>query len=182
MSRKINRFAGIITQPLNIYNFQIVIKNRTDEVDSDILLTVQSTEMPSEQMREMILYHQGEAITYPAKPQLGGDWTFTIPEGDKGQIRNELDRLKDAVYDQKTGKVTPRVWYDIEVFQKDLSDNIVFSSVLHGAWLKGRGKTDLKTEDVQNSWQLTYTFHYTWLEEKRTKNLKGSPNPIMDVE
>ena len=178
MSRRINKFASIITQPLNIYNFEIRIKSLVDEVNPDILLTVQSTQMPAEQFRETTLQYQGETITYQAKPQLSGDWTFTIPEGDRGQIREELDRLKDAVYDQKSGAMIPQMWYDIEIFQKDLSDNIVFSSVLHSCWLKGRGNTDLKTEDVSSNWQLTYTFHYTWLEEKRIKGLKGTPNPI----
>jgi len=178
MSRKISTFASIITQPLNVYNFEIRIKSLVDSVNSDILLTVQSTEIPSEQLQSMTLNFQGEEIQYPAKPKTGGDWSFTIPEGDKGQVREELDRLKNAAYDQRTGMMTPQFWYDVEVFQKDLQDNVVFSSVLHGCWLKGRDAQQLDTKNVTDSWSLKYTFRYTWLEEKKKDGLKGTPNPF----
>lgn len=177
MSRKVNKFASIITQPLNVYNFEIRIKNLVDEVNPNILLTVQSTSFPSEQMRSTILYYQGEEMEFPAKPKLGGDWTINVPEGDGGQIRAELDRLKNNIYDQKTGSMTPMPWYDIEVFQKDLQENIVFSVILHGCWMKGRNAVDLDTNDVSNSWKNVYTFRYTWLEDV-LRNKKSSPNPI----
>lgn len=176
MSRRINTFASVITQPLNVYNFEIRIESLTDKVNSDILLTVQSTQFPSETMREMTLNYQGETIVYPAKPQLGGDWSFSIPEGDGGQVRNELDRLKNTMYDQKTGMMIPKQWYDVTLIQKDLSDNIVFKTILHGCWMKGRNATDLKTDDVSASWNLQYTFHYTWLEDVLLKDNKYPSN------
>lgn len=178
MSRKANKFAAIITRPLNVYNFEIRIKSQADSVNEDILLIVQSTSFPAETLQEMTLNFQGEKIIYPTKPANGGDWTITIPEGDKGQVRNELDRLKDAIYDQKTGTVMPTLWYDIEVFQKDLQENVVFSVVLHGCWMKGRNNQDLNTENVTANWSNQYTFHYTWIEDKRKEGLAGSPNPF----
>lgn len=178
MSKQANHFASIITQPLNVYNFEIRIKSLVDEVNADILLTVQSTTFPSEQMRNMSLFNKGEEIQYPAKPQLGGDWSISIPESDKGRTHAELDRLKNAMYNQKTGSMTPTLWYDIEVFQKDLRENVVFSVVLHGCWIKGRNATNLNTQDVTTSWSNDYTFHYTWLEDKLVENLEGSPNPM----
>lgn len=178
MSRRVNKFASIITQPLNVYNFEIRIKNKLDEVNPDILLTVQSTDYPSEVMREMSLNYQGEVIVYPAKPQNGGDWKISVPEGDKGQVRAELDRLKNSMYNQLTGSMTPTLWYDIEVFQKDLQENIVFSVVLHGCWMKGRGNNQLRTDNVTDSWSNEYTFHYTWIEDKLRKDLNGSLNPF----
>lgn len=178
MSRCINKFASVITQPLNIYNFKIVIKNIVDEVNQDILLTVQSTSFPAETLRETTLNFKGEEIHYPAKPTTGGDWTFTIPENDKGSIAMELDRLKHATYDQKTGVMTPQLWYNVEVMQLDLSDNIVKSAILHGCWLKGRDNTNLDTSNVTNSWSNTYTFRYTWLEDKNVEGLKGTSNPM----
>lgn len=178
MSRKANRFASIITQPLNVYNFEIRIKSFVDEVDADILATVQSTTFPSEQNQETTLYHQGEAVTYAVKPKVGGDWSITLPEGDKGQVRQELDRLKDAMYDQVTGVFTPQPWYDIEVFQKDLQENIVFSVVLHGCWIKGRGDQNLTAGEPTTNWSNVYTFHYGWLQDKLKPNLAGTPNPV----
>lgn len=182
MSRCINQFASIITQPLNIYNFKIVIKNAVDEVNEKILLTVQSTTFPAETLRETTLNYKGEEIHYPAKPTIGGDWTFTIPDNDNGMVHAELDRLKNAMYDQKTGTMTPTLWYDVEVMQLDLSDNIVKSAIMHGCWLKGKDNTSLDTSNVTTSWSNTYTFRYAWLENKNIDGLKGTPNPMGTAE
>lgn len=158
MSRKVNQFASYLTQPLNVYNFQIRITSPTDKVDETVLMVVSSTKFPSEKMRKMEKYYQGEKITFAAKPDSSGTWTITVPEGDKGQTRRELDRLKNKQYDQKTGMLTPTPWYDIEVFHRDLQDNIVFSVVLHGCWLLGRDGIDLKTQDVTSSVDWNYEF------------------------
>lgn len=178
MSRRIHEFAAVITQPLNVYNFEIRITRADgDKVDEGILLTVQSTTFPSESLRKMQLNYKGEKISYPAKPEIGGDWKISVPENDKGSVRKELDRLKNAMYDQKTGALVPGLWYDVQVFQKDLSENIVFSVILHGCWLVGRGETQLKTEDVTTNWAMDYTFNYTWIEDVMGNN-DGTPNPL----
>ncbi len=177
MSRRASRFANIITQPLNVYNFEIRITSRVDTVDADILLTVQSSTFPSESLQETSYNHQGEKITYAVKPSVGGDWSITLPEGDRGQVRNELDRLKDAMYDQVTGVFTPQPWYNIEVFQKDLQDNIVFSVVLHDCWIKGRNAQNLNAGEAGSNWSNDYTFHYGWLQDKRREGLTGTPQP-----
>ena len=177
MSRKINTFASFITQPLNVYNFQIRITSPTDKVDESVLMVVESTKFPSEKLREMVLNYQGEKISYPAKPENGGTWTITVPEGDKAQVRKELDRLKNKQYDQKSGVMSPTTWYDVEVFHRDLQDNIVFSIVLHGCWLMGRNEIDLKTEDATSSVKWSYDFKYQWIEDKVNDN-EGSPNPF----
>ena len=179
MSRKINTFAGIITQPLNVYNFVIKINAKgVDAINNDILQTVQSTTFPTEQLREMTLNYRGEVITYPAKPQNGGDWSFTIPENDGGQIRKELDKLKNHIYDQQTGVMTPMPWFDVEVMQLDLQENKVFSVVLHGCWLKGRSNAQaLNQSEVSTSWTNDYAFHYTWIEDKLLDDKQKSPDP-----
>jgi len=177
MSRKVNTFASFITQPLNVYNFEIRITSPTDKVDETVLMVVESTKFPSEKMRTMEKNFQGEKITYAAKPDSSGTWTITVPEGDKGQTRKELDRLKNKMYDQKSGSVIPTIWYDVEVFHRDLQDNIVFSVVLHGCWLKGRDAIDLKTNDVSSSVSWNYEFQYQWIEDKLNNN-PGTPNPF----
>lgn len=176
MSRKAAEFASIITQPLNVYNFEVrfVTNNPLLKVNDNILLTVQSASFPEEKLREMVQYYKGERIVYAAKPDVGGNWTITLPEGDGGQVRKELDKLKHYIYDQKTGAMTPMSWFDIEVFQKDLQENIVFAVVLKDCWLKGRGAQDLKTENVTDSWKNSYEFHYSWIEDN--PNAEGAPN------
>ena len=177
MSRKINTFASFITQPLNVYNFEIRIKSINDKVDETVLMVVKSTSIPTEKMRKMEKYFQGEKITYQAKPEVGGEWTISLPEGDRAQVKKELDRLKHKCYDQRTGMLTPQPWYNIEVYQKDLQDNIVLSVLLHGCWLVGRNDQQLKTEDVSSSYEWSYTFQYQWIEDI-DYDVKGSPNPF----
>ena len=177
MSRQVNSFAAYLTQPLNIYNFQIRITSINDKVDENVLMVVSATKFPSEKLRKMEKYYHGEKITYAAKPDSSGTWTITVPEGDRAQTCRELDRLKDQQYDQRTGNLTPTPWYDIEVFHRDLQDNIVFSVVLHGCWLLGRDGFDLKTQDVTSSVDWNYEFQYQWIENKLRKNA-GSPNPF----
>lgn len=183
MSQKIARFASLITQPLNVYNFEIrFVSSLGGKIldNDDVLLAVQSAQFPAEQMQEMTLNYQGEEIHYPAKPKLGGDWTITIPEGDGGQVRKVMDKLKHNRYDQNTGSMMPIPWFDIIVFQKDLQDNKVFQCVLKGCWLKGRGANDLKTEDVTTSWSNQYTFRYTWIQDN--PNELGAPDNQKSVD
>lgn len=180
MSRKINTFASFITQPLNTYNFRISIKSLTDKVDDNVTMVVESASVPSEKMRTMELSYQGEKISYPAKPELGGEWQITIPENDRASVKRELDRLKNKMYDQKTGMMSPSQWYTVEVHQLDLSDNIVFSCVLHGCWIVGRDSMNLKTDDVSTSYKWQYTFKYQWIEDIDASGVDGTPNPFKE--
>jgi len=177
MSRKINGFASFLTQPLNVYNFEIRIKSISDKVDENVLMVVKSTSIPAEKMRKMTQTYQGETISYMAKPDASGEWTFTLPEGDRAQVKKELDRLKHRCYNQDTGMLTPQPWYNVEVYQKDLQDNIVLGVVLHGAWLVGRNSQNLDTADVTKSYEWTYTFQYQWLKDIDF-DAKGTPNPF----
>ncbi len=177
MSQKVAKFASYITQPLNIYNFQIkFVSIMGGKVlgDDNVLYTVQSAQFPSEMLRSTTLIYQGQKIEYPAKPDTGGDWKITIPEGDGGQVRKVMDKLKHSIYNQKSGAMTPKPWFDIIVFQNDLQDNPVFKCVLKGCWLKGRDNTDLKTDDVTSSWSNNYTFRYTWIQDD--PNDQDAPN------
>lgn len=185
MSQKVAKFASYITQPLNIYNFQIKFVSITGGKvldDENVLLAVQSAQFPSEQLQEMTLNYKGEEIKYPTKPKTGGDWKITIPEGDGGQVRKVMDKLKHNIYNQKLGTLTPMPWFDIIVFQNDLQDNPVFKCVLKGCWMKGRDNNDLKTEDVTNSWSNSYTFRYTWIQDDPNDidapNNQKSANPF----
>ena len=58
------------------------------------------------------------------------------------------------------------VWKDIEIFAKDLSGNIVYSVVLHGAWLKQRQPTNMNASTPEVAWKWDYIFYYNWIEDK----------------
>ena len=185
MSQKAARFASIITQPLNVYNFQIKFVSYTGVKvvdDDDVLLIVSSAQIPSESLRSMTETYKGEKIEYPAKPETGGDWKITIPEGDGGQVRKVMDKLKHNIYNQKSGVITPKPWFDIIIYQNDLQDNPVFKCVLKGCWMKGRDANDVKTDNVTDSWKNNYTFHYTWIEDDPNgvdaPNNERSANPF----
>lgn len=170
MSRKVQQFANVITQPLNIYNFDISIPA------INFSSVVQASTFPSEKLQIMTLFTHGEQVQYPSIPKNGGQWQVTLPESDSGIIRREFEAIKSNMWNQKTGLLTPPKWYDISVIARDLADNPVFSGVLHGCWIMGRNDVNLNAQDVQTSWKWDYMFIYQWLEDKDHNN-PGTPNP-----
>lgn len=177
MSQIAAKFASYITQPLNVYNFQIkFVYSLGGKVidDENALLYVQSATFPKEDLQEVKSTYKGETVTWRAKPANGGDWSITVPEGDGGQVRKAIEKLKHDFYNQRSGAITPTRWFDIIIYQNDLQDNPVFKCVLKGCWLKGRGDNQVKTDSVTESWSNTFTFHYTWLDDN--PNAVDAPN------
>lgn len=173
MSRKVQQFANIITQPLNTYNFHVNIP------EANFSMIVESTQFPSEQLREVVLYYKGEEIRYPAIPQNSHQWSFNIVENDSGAIRRQFDALKSSRYNQSTGLLVARPWRDVQIFARDMADNPVFSCILHGAWCKGRGDgPSLNANSVTDSWKWTYQFVFQWIEDVDHNN-QGMPNPFV---
>lgn len=163
MSTKAQTFASIITNPMNLHNFFVEIPG----INSDLTLIVESTTYPAQgQHRDVTLWFQGEKVTYPGLPENGGTWAIKIPESDNGVVAKEFHKLAKSMYDQKTGIMTPTVWKDINVFAKDLAGNIVYSVVLHGAWLKQRQPANLNSSTPEAAWKWDYVFYYNWIEDK----------------
>lgn len=172
MSRKLNTFAAVITQPLNTHNFVVTIPGaNTSEI------VVSSTSFPSEKLRMVKLYYQGEEIRYPTIPENSGTWDITIPESDGGVIRRELENLKGSMYDQMSGIMDSSKWKNITVTARDLNDQPVFQCVLHGAWISGRDDVSLDNSDPTQAWKWKYTFHFQYIEDIDL-NYTGSPNPL----
>lgn len=172
MSLKVNQFAGVITNPLNIHNFAVSIP------DADIAsLIVAAASFPTEKLQEVKLYFQGEEIVYPTIAKNDHSWKIKVPENDDGKVRAELDRLKSKSWNQKTGIFIPASWSNVSVFARDLAGNVVFSTILHGAWLLGRDQVDLQNNDATKNWEWDYEFRYQWLEDKNGSN-PASPNPM----
>jgi hypothetical protein len=176
MSLKVNTFASIITNPLNIHNFVVEIPEA-----ANASIVVASTQFPSEKLQKVVLHYQGEEVRYPTIPKNDGVWKVKVPETDSGAIKKELDALKSAVYSQKTGIFTPSRWKDVKVTARDLEGNIVFSSILHGAWLVGRDPVELNNSDPSKNWEWDYEFCYQWIEDDTAEvdgQNQGSANPL----
>lgn len=165
MSIKVNTFAQVITNPLNKHNFVVDIPGL--DIPS---MVVSSTTFPSEQLQEVTLHYQGESIVYPTIPKQDHSWKITVPENDDGSIKKALDSLKSNVYYQNTGILIPRLWKNVKVHARDLAENIVFSVVLHGVWLKGRSAVDLSNSDATQNWEWNYEFVYQYITDENSDN------------
>lgn len=172
MSLKAATFANIITNPLNIHNFVVNIPG------VDLAIVVSSTQFPSERLREVVLYYQGEKIIYPTIPENDNHWKVKLPENDNGIIRREFDKLKSSRYNQRTGIIHPDLWKTVEVVARDLEGNEVFKVLLHGVWLKGRSNVELANNDPTKNWEWEYEFVFQWIEDVDCKN-KGSNPPLV---
>lgn len=172
MSLKVNQFAAIITNPLNVHNFAISIP------DAGIAsIVVSASAFPSEKLQEVKLHYQGEEIIYPTIAKNDHSWKIKVPENDDGKLRRELDKLKSKSWNQKTGIFVPSTWSTVKVHARDLANNIVFSTILHGAWLVGRDQVELANDDASKNWEWDYEFRYQWLEDKDGTNT-ASVNPL----
>lgn len=165
MSNKVQVLANIVAQPLNTYNFRIDIP----EINYSVL--VESTTFPSQKLREVVLYFQGEAVKYPTLPDTPSPWQVTLPESDKGVVRNDFESLISSYYDQRTGLMKYKKWSNITVTACDMADNVVFVCVLHGAWCAGRESVNLSAQSVGDAWKWNYEFHYQWIEDLDVKKI-----------
>lgn len=163
MSNKVQAFAKIITQPLNVHNFRVVIP----AFDYDFI--VQSTQFPTEEMQIVQLFTQGEPVRYPTIPRNSGEWAVKVPENDDGKIWDRFRTLKNRQYDQVNGLMNPQPWFDCQIFARDLANRPVFQTILHGCWIKGRGEVGLDNSNPTNSWIWDFKFVYQWLEDAKAK-------------
>lgn len=175
MSLKANKFATTITNPMNIYNFQINIPGVTEE----IALCVQSTSFPSRgKTRNVDLYVQGEKVTYPTLPENGGTWSFKIPDSDSGIVRQTLKALFDEQYNEKEGTFHPHIWKDIDVFALDQPGNTCHHVILHGAWIQSLDNVNLDASNPGTAWQDNYTFVYNYVENVEVGVAPGAIYPF----
>lgn len=172
MSRKAARFAAVITNPLNVHNFQCFIPGLEDEKT----MIIESTSFPTEKFRTLTLWFQGEPIHYPGLPENDHTWKFKLPEGDNAITARSFQNIKDDMYTQKTGILIPSKFKSVEIRSRDLSGNIVFYVILHGSWLRGRDPVGMVNNNPAESWKWDYEWVYDWIEDK-INDLEGSDNP-----
>lgn len=173
MSQKIQAFTQIITTPQNVHNFSLTFEQSGPLMPQSLLdefnavsVIVQSTSMPSDQMRSTTLYAHGEEIRWPAVPQNSGNWGFNIPESDTGEIGAILQRLRAELWDSRTGAMSANAlqWFNVRVTANDLNSQANFSTLLHGCWLLGRQDVNLSQQDPVQNWKWDYQLRYQWLE------------------
>lgn len=163
MSRKVNTFASIITNPLPLHTFIVKIP------EFDFNEIVESAALPQEVFRQVTLYTQGEPVIYPTTPECKHEWAVKIPDSDDGKINSQFLRIRSKFFDQKTGLFAPKLWFDTEIFVRDLANKPVLSTVLHGCWLKGRGDVALDVSDPTKPLKWDWMFTFQWLEDKQLK-------------
>jgi len=174
MSLKCNTMCNIITNPMPSWNFTVSIPG----MEADFTEIVESTEFPSQgPHRPIELWYKGEKITYMGLPENGGEWKFSIPEGDGGQVAQQFKKLFDRQYDQKTGKFTPGGWRDVQVSMNNGEGTPVMTVVLHATWLKSRSNVNLDATKPDGYAKWDYAFCYNWVEDLEP-GAPASPFPI----
>lgn len=166
MSHKINTFVQYIATPANTHNFRVEIP----ELDS-YSFVVQSTSMPSEQMRMTQLYVQGEVVRYPAVPQNAGNWGFNIPDSDDFEVARRLDEYRARFWDQQTGSLnaSATLWSAVNIYLRDLNSQERYQCTLHGCWLQGRGDVRLSQSTPETALTWDYTLVYQYPSHKRVE-------------
>lgn len=162
MSNKVSTFTQIITNPLNTHNFRVTIPS----LQYDIL--VHSTSFPAERLGMVTLYTFGEPVRYPTIPGSSGNpgaWQVQMYENENGMVYQDFVTLKGKTYNQKTGLLVPQIWDTVEVHARDLADNIVFSSRMHGVWYQGRNEVTLDNSNPATNWDWNGQFVYQWIED-----------------
>lgn len=166
MSVKVPAFRSIITQPLAVHKFLVDIPGFGENA-----IVVQATALPGEQLRDQILYIQGEPVYYPTTAQTSHLWPFSVPENENGDISAFFERKKSAIWNQKAGTISPPTWEAIKIYARDLQDNPVLACILHGCWIQGRQDVQLSQQDPTVNWMWQWAFRFQWIEN--AENLKG---------
>lgn len=176
MSRKVQRFAKVITTPLNVHNFMVNIPGLGDQGE-DLNLIVESSTFPTYKMRVVTLYTQGEAVDYPALPETQREWKTTVPESDGAFVHKIIKKLLKEIYDEKTGFLYTPKYRDVQVFARNLKDEVVFKCILHGVWFKGPDLINLANQDPTQVWKWPLNFQFSWIENPDSEVQQGSASP-----
>jgi hypothetical protein len=160
MGYKIVHFTNLITQPLNTHNF--VCKIPGFEVWAPL---VSNSNFPTEQLQQVQRYVQGERIYYPAIPQNGGTWPFTLPEGDGAQVWRDYLLQQQRLWSQPNAELEHPYWDTVNVVQLDLKNVPVLGVALKGCWLQGvGGPVGLNNSATTTPWDWQFNMVYQWIE------------------
>jgi hypothetical protein len=159
MGYKIQHFTNLITQPLNTHNFMCRIPGFETWAP-----LVSATTFPVEMLQVVTRYIQGERIQYPAIPQNGGTWNFTLPEGDEAQVFKDYISMMSMLWSQPNAELQDPYWDTVEIVQMDLKNNPVLGIALRGCWIQGAGAVSLSNQAATTPWDWQFTMVYQWAE------------------
>lgn len=158
MGYKVVQFQNLITQPLNTHNFLCRIPGFGSWQQ-----LVSSTTFPMEQLQVVTRYIQGERVQYPAIPQNGGTWNFTLPEGDNAVVFRDYLLKMYELWSQPNGMLNTPTWESVDVIQLDLKNTPVLGVSLQGSWLQGVNPVSLSNSSVTTPWDWQFTLVYQYI-------------------
>ena len=139
MSNKTQAFLSVLGNPQNTHNFQVTVPQL-----SGIEILVSSTSFPTEKLRTITMYFQGEPVRFPTIPENEGIWNCGIPESESAKVFGRFMQHRGLIYNQRTGSFLPPVRQVIRVAARDLADNECFAVKMHGAFFIQRNAVDLE--------------------------------------
>lgn len=174
MSRKIDVFRAALGNPLTRHNFIITIPHLENTALSNVQILVQSTSLPSERLRDIILYYLGERIKYPTIPENSGEWSCNIPDNELGLAFETVMKEKGLYWKQKAGILLPGERENVKVTMRTVNDSPVFEVIMHNAYCKGRGDESLNNNDPTAVLSYNITWAYDWIEDVHKVNSEAN--------
>lgn len=179
MSIKAVKFQEMIGNPMNTFNFKVLIQSK---FISKVQIMVASTSFPNQQLQDFVLWFQGERVKFPSIPTNSGQWSCTMPEGEYQKVTEALQGHMQAQYNNETGALT--YWasidkFDIEVYPCQLRDvdmaNPLYGVRLKGCYFKGTEDVSLDNSNPTGNWVYTLQFSYDYLETIKPAAIDTTP-------
>jgi hypothetical protein len=129
--------------------------------DSDARYLVRSTNLPGDNVEEIVVNWQGADLKMPGKRTMG-DWTITLNVDRKSNIRTALDEWMNATHNLKTGAYGLANEYvaDQHLDMLDYKGEQSIRSVkITDAWIKSVGTIELDYSNQEIA-QFDITFGY----------------------
>ncbi len=177
MSIKATKFQEALGNPMNTFNFMIIMGDEGKGL-TPVQIFVTATTFPSEALQEFTTHFMGERVKFPSIPTNSGEWNCTMIESEAAKVFNAFKGHYEKVYNQKTGQLSHIAMYDkfnIEIYGCGLNGDITASTdvglqrkvgvKLHGCFLKGKGDVSLDNSNATGVWNWQFNFSYDWIED-----------------
>lgn len=177
MSRKIDTFRQALGNPLTIHNFVVRLAAVSD-MEENVEVIVQSTQLPSDQLQTIMLHYLGENVRFPTLPNNGGEWSVAIPDNEDGIAFVNTMKARKMWFEQVTGVVVSQnaTGLNIEVVLRTVNDSEVFKVILHNCYCIGRSSQNLDASQPTAPLIFNATFVYDWLEDNSIVQPEHNPS------
>lgn len=175
MSIKATQFQQLLGNPMNTFNFMVVISDPAGKLDK-VQILVNSTTFPSETLQEFTCHFMGERVKFPSIPTNDGNWSCQLVESEAAKVFDAYVDHYSKVYNQATGQLSHISMYDkfdIDIYGCGLNGDISAGGDnqkkvgvrLHGCFLKGKGSVQLDNANATGVWHWQFDISYDWLED-----------------